>query len=159
MPRLLALVGLLAATAGCQARNPYAAFGPATVPPPGMQAPPPYYPPSGAAAALETPTTSPAEPPLSASVADATSPPPRSAFTADASDREPIRIVENPQPAARTARGSGSSLVSPPPPPPATAPPGGVSRVRMDPSVAGASYSQDGPALIESPATGQWRPR
>jgi hypothetical protein len=44
---LVALIGLALVTAGCRNQNPYAMFGPATVPPPNLPAPPPggYYPP------------------------------------------------------------------------------------------------------------------
>lgn len=47
---LLPLAALAILSAGCRNQNPYAMFGPSTVPPPNMAAPPPagYYPPPAA---------------------------------------------------------------------------------------------------------------
>jgi hypothetical protein len=106
MKRAMALA-LLAVLTGCQSQNPYSMFGPNRVPTPGTQGQAPYYPatPGAAAGGVSRPSIS----------ADSSAPPVSSrSLAADSSDKEPIRIVENPAPAARTAtsgatRNSGSS--------------------------------------------------
>src|SRR5262245_49421225 len=103
---LQSLIGMAAwaLLAGCQAQHPFAASGPARVPPPGMDSPAPYYPPpSGAIAA--PPKASPPAMGSRASISAETAPLATSSpgIAADPADREPIRIVENPAPAARTA--------------------------------------------------------
>src|SRR5262245_35698619 len=99
MKRLTVALGVTALLAGCQAQNPYSMFGPNRVPTPGMQAPAPYYP------ATAGSTTAPAAQPTSRPSISVASPAPSApaATISDAGDQEPIRIVENPGPAARTA--------------------------------------------------------
>ena len=156
MKRQVAMLGAAVLLAGCQAQNPYALFGPNRVPTPGMQAPAPYYP-ANASAAPATNANSAIGGRTSVSVA--TPAPGTSSMTmTDAGDKEPIRIVENPAPAARTAtsgatRSAGTPADASPSngAPPATS--GKSSRIfRSDPSVA--------PAAFESAATpGQWKSR
>jgi Prokaryotic membrane lipoprotein lipid attachment site len=182
MKRVFALVGALATLAGCQSQNPYAAFGPATVPPPGLQTPP-YYPPSVGAATTSAPGTAAApaatstRPSVSAE-GTLSSTAAGSAFVADPADREPIRVVENPAPAARTAqqRSSTSPAVGPSSAPAGSSPaynraPGyvpapsptsgqGSSNFRPDRTVTPAGYQQTLGPLVETPAdAGQWRAR
>lgn len=63
--RSLLVIALMVFAVGCQEQatwqNPFAPFGPATVPPPGMQGPPgTYYPaPAGAVPGMTVPTTTP----------------------------------------------------------------------------------------------------
>ena len=63
--RSLLVIAIVFFAVGCQEQatwqNPFAPFGPATVPPPGMQGPPGIYypPPAGAAPATTVPTTTP----------------------------------------------------------------------------------------------------
>jgi hypothetical protein len=177
-----ALLVAALALGGCQAQNPYAAFGPAKVPPPGMQMAP-YYPPAA-----------PAPPPITSGNSMTTSPrvsitaepgavTPKVSFAAEPTDREPIRIVESAQPATRTAAvpaarnsaPSPSSGATPSgyapagtapnynrtrgydPPPPSGGQSGGAQPLR---SVAPASYEQAARAFTETPAaSGGWRAR
>ena len=147
---------LVAATSlvGCQSQNPYAWFGPHRVPTPGQPTPAPYYP-ATASAATPTRTSISAESPPSAA----------STTIADAGDKQPIRIVENPAPAARTAdagttrsAGSNAAPANGSPinlgPPPATN--GKSSRASSDPGIQRASYEQ--PAATTASA-GQWKSR
>jgi hypothetical protein len=140
---------LLAALSGCQTQNPYSMFGPNRVPTPGPQSTVPYYPPMpGAAASGSRPSVS----------ADAPAPiAPTKSLTAAASDKEAIRIVENPSPAARTAtsgatRSAGSSAI-PAPAAPATPSNEKSSRtIRADGNVVPASFESGS-------AAGQWKSR
>jgi hypothetical protein len=187
MQRLLAIIALMAISVGCQAENPFAFFGPARVPAPGAQSQAPYYPPTGSASTQPIGSTAvPAASPLARSSSAATVRPSVSAdntmsvssgssFVTDAGDREPIRIVENPSPAARTATapafGNGSappgatpSTISPPPQnnnrgytTPSTS--GKMSgNSGRDSSVAPASYEQSLAPQMGGPS-GQWRAR
>jgi hypothetical protein len=180
MQSKLAAWVLVALLAGCQARNPYAAFGPATIPAPGMQAPQPYYP----------ATASTASPPpaigSSAASGPTAAPLPGTAFVADATDNQPIRIVENPA-ALRTATapatptggapvGSESYPAAQPGAERTTSP--ALNRLRgfipaapathgtapatfhADPRVAPAGYQQPLSGFSEAPAAaGQWKAR
>ena len=157
--------------AGCQAQNPFAAFGPARVPPPGMDATAPYYPPSPGTIAAPPSQSSPATG-TRASISAPSSPLGSSSpsIVAEPADREPIRIVENPAPAARTAAvparspapasGSNTPPASPPSTRPAgpTAPTSGASSsFRWDQNVTPSSYQT--PAASTDASIGQWRPR
>jgi hypothetical protein len=172
MPRVLLFVCLGAAAIGCQAQNPYAAFGPPTIPSPASNQLP-YYPPGTASAATQ-PTATVSRP--SVSVSGPSTVAPRSPITAEASDREPIRIVENVTP-TRTASAGRPGVSSPgqPSPNPPHAPmssgqplpktsPGsnqsGQNHV-LDSQVAPATYQQRASGgFSEKPATpGQWRAR
>jgi hypothetical protein len=163
----------LVVLAGCQAGNPYAAFGPATIPAPGMQTPAPYY------AATAT-----ASPPSSAGIAEPAGShayeAPASRFMADSSDSQPIRIVENPA-AIRTATAPASASPSPNAGPqaapgsvpPAAAPPirdrlrgfipaspaMGHPATRLDPRVVPAAYQQPGTFAEPPAAAGLWKAR
>jgi hypothetical protein len=168
------LLVAIAWTAGCQSQNPFAAIGPPTVPAPGSAQAPPYYPPT-----TSPPSASKTNPPVvngrisvSADV-EASRPSGSSAIVADPADREPIRVVENPNPPTRTATAPARTAPAKAPAatPPASAPPtnvlpgtkaGGQSgaRIRIDPAVAPAGYEQPGTGFVESkPANGQWRAR
>lgn len=126
MTRLLVLVTTV--VAGCQSQSPYAMVGPATVPAPTTAQTPPYYPPpSGGQPPGATASTRPsvsAEGSIAATPGSIAATPARPSFTAEPSDREPLRIVENPTPTrtaaapGRTNNPAGKSL------PPATAPRG-----------------------------------
>src|SRR6476660_176597 len=100
---LLLLTAILTAGAGCKTNNPVAAFGPPTVPAPKTLQAPPYYPgganPTGA---LSAPPSASGR--LSVS-AEGNSPSTlaRSTNRSEPAEREPIRIVENPSAATRTA--------------------------------------------------------
>lgn len=195
MRHLLSIIAALAIFSGCQSPNPFAVFGPSTVPPPGVPSPTPYYPQGSSAIASSSgansaPAGIPSSPPvsgsasvtsprLSVSAADSTSSrAPGTNFVADPLDREPIRIVENPAAAARTA--AVPQPVSKPTPSNATpsgvlpptnspsgitpAPPGGSFKtsasVRNDPNVAPATFQSPAGPFVESPAgNGQWRVR
>jgi hypothetical protein len=183
MQRALAGMAVIAVATGCQVQNPYAAFGPATVPPPGMQTPSPYYPPT--TPALAAPPKSGPSAGSRASISAESTPlalAPRAGIVAEASDREPIRIVENPAPVARTAAApsrsatpagqtpSGGPISTQPSPAPATTPPsrpfgtapapGGAStNYTLDRSVAPATFQATPATPAGSAASGQWRAR
>jgi len=159
MLRALVLFGVVA-LAGCQSQNPYALFGPHRVPTPGIGTPAPYYPANvSAAPGAATPTagstgrvsvSADAAPPLSATTSAA----------ANSADKEQIRIVENPQPAVRTAaspRSPGTSGTIATPPSGSALPPSTSGKssqsTRTDTSVTPAGYEQP------APATGQWKAR
>ena len=148
MSRILGILGLAVAFAGCQAQNPYSVFGPQRVPTPGMQTPAPYYPPTAGAAAAASPPSAGAATGRQSVSADS---PPRSLSapkSTEAGDREPIRIVENPAPAARTAAAPKSAGGAAPPPTRDKS----SSTHRRDDSIA--------PAVFEATAeTGQWKSR
>jgi hypothetical protein len=142
MRRMMGLWLLAALVAGCQARNPYAAFGPATIPAPGMQTPAPYYP----AAAAQVP---PAEPD------DRQPSDPRP--LADPADAQPIRIVENPTP-IRTTAAPGAAAPSQDGVPKAAA---GTAAAAgpFDPYVAPAGYVHPLPGIGTPAARSGWRAR
>jgi hypothetical protein len=168
MPRVLCSICLFALVAGCQAQNPYAAFGPPRIPAPAANQLP-YYPPGGASAAAQ-PAASSTRP--SVSVSGPSSVATRSSIAVDAADREPIRIVENAAP-TRTAdlgRGKSQPQVAPQPiRPPQSLPPGPVTppknatgqSARVDAAVKPASHEspEQGAFREAAPATGQWRAR
>ena len=183
MQRALAGLAAIVVATGCQVQNPYAAFGPATVPPPGMQAPAPYYPPATPANAAP-PKNGPATGSRASISAESTplALTPRPGLVAEASDREPIRIVENPAPVTRTAAAptrsatptgqtpSGSPISTQPSTAPATtgpsrplgtapAPGGASTNYTVDRSVAPASYQTAPATPTGSAASGQWRAR
>jgi hypothetical protein len=123
--RVLGSLVAIALLAGCQSQSPFAAFGPPTVPAP-TTSQAPYYPPSatvpqrGGSSAAATPQR------MSVS-AEAPAPAPqlRGTILAEAGDREPIRVVENPQASARTAAAANRGPAptnSPLPTPNATSP-------------------------------------
>jgi hypothetical protein len=107
-PEMIRAFSMLSAAAllfGCQAQNPFAMFGPATVPAPGAQSPSPYYPtgaPQGAIAASGSTGTTASKLP-SVSGEPSTLAAPSNRFVADPTDKQAIRIVENPAAAARLA--------------------------------------------------------
>jgi hypothetical protein len=157
----VALIGAAVMLGGCQAQNPYALFGSQRVPTPGMQTPAPYYPANASAAPAANSTGTAASGRLSVSASAA---PSQAAVTiSDAGDKQPIQIVENPAPAARTAntgatRSAGTPLTPAASSPASTAPlaptSGKSSRlIRTDSNVAPASYEQ-----AAAPSTG-WRVR
>jgi hypothetical protein len=110
MTRGFTLLVALAMFAGCQTQNPLAAFGPATIDAPRSAQAPPYYPPttltgdktsspsSGATSTAATPRLNVSAETVALSVPQKT--------TAQQADQEPIRIVENPTAAAKTASAS-----------------------------------------------------
>jgi hypothetical protein len=167
--------------AGCQSQSPFAAFGSATVPAPKTTQSAPYYPPNPTAS---TPTaeTRVASPRLSVSAEDRSAIAiPRSKFLADPADREPIRIVDNPSAATRTATStnrtapatnSPAPMALPPaintpaattnrlPPPPSAGSQKGAMKFRTDTAVTPASYQQPAATFVETPAaSSQWRAR
>jgi len=187
MQRVLLPIFTAALLAGCQVQDPFAAFGPSRVPSPKTAQSAPYYPPTSTAS-KQPPAPPPATPRISVS---AESNPPLailSRFKADAADREPIRIVENPS-ATRTASApsrtqtpgtttSPSQPLAPPAgparlpangkpaspqsalPPKSASPTATSPSYRTDPAIAPATFYQPAPAFIEStPATGEWRTR
>jgi hypothetical protein len=134
MRLLLFFIAALCA-AGCQASNPYAVIGPATVPAPTTAQAPPYYPPNNdPAAAPRATAVANTRPSVSAESAPAMEPAAQRTvtqpFVAQPADSQPLRIVENPQAGTRTAsagRGSTPVGTSPSgplalPPPPTTTP-------------------------------------
>ncbi len=153
MLRGLACGCLVMALAGCQAQNPYAAFGPHRVPPPGMQTPAPYYPAGGAAPPAAGPAAAAGAKSGRVSVSVSQ---PASASTAavsadDVAAQPPIRIVENPAPAAAPR----TSNTAPPAVPASAAPSGAGKSSQID-----RADSRLAPAAYESAATaGQWKAR
>jgi hypothetical protein len=125
MWRMLLLVIAIGSAAGCQAQNPYAAFGPPTIAAPTTTHGQPYYPP---AAAPQRANPNAIPPNQRLSVSAETTPiaqVPRTSVAADPADRAPIRVVENAAAAARTA--AVTPRVATPAnalPAPATSPPG-----------------------------------
>src|SRR5439155_12161066 len=183
MERLLVLLTVSATAAGCQMRSPLAAFGPPTVPAPTtLQSAPYYLSPSAATSRQAALGSRSGGSRLSVSAEGNSSPPlARSAARSEPADREPIRIVENPSMATRTAAVPTRSTTAPstgvlptmpqPPgsrpkgaapgsvPPPANSPTGKMP-VRHDAAVMPAAYQQAAPAFVEPPApAGQWRAR
>ena len=165
MARVLGWLGLLAAITGCETPNAYAPFGPPTIPAPAANQLP-YYPPGGVSATSPPAATS-TRP--SISVSGPSSATPRAAITAEAADRQPIRIVEK-EPPTRTAD-SGRATTKPPQPvaqpqsapsPPVAAPKHSTNqRTRLDTAVEPASRESDAQsAFREAPAAaGPWRAR
>ena len=165
------LVAMLLA-AGCQVQNPLAAFSPRIRPPTTSQTP--YYPPTSAAP-QRTGSATPTSPRLNVSAESSPTPLPARSFVAETTDREPIRVVENPS-ATRTAsstnRTSSPAANSSVPAAPSS---NGTPRslpgvtpqsrnlpgpIRRDTGVIPASYEQNSPAFTETaPTPGQWRAR
>jgi hypothetical protein len=116
MERVVVAAAILLA-AGCQAQNPFAAIGPSKVAPPATSQALPYYPAGGAgvasgrggAGAGPAAAERPARISVSAEGAARTGPP-QNTIVAEPADREPIRIVENPSGAARTANAARNAL-------------------------------------------------
>jgi hypothetical protein len=179
MKRVLLLIGL-SIVAGCQAQNPFAAFGPSTVPTPTAAAALPYYPPAGQTAAAGKAIAPPASTPRISVSADQSSPlaAPRSAFIPDPADSQPVKIVENPSlPATRTAAGTrspapaagGAFPSAAPTAAPRNASPPALDRQRgyLSPptgnragAVVPASFESDAAAIRPaSTGSGQWRAR
>jgi len=172
MQRVLFSTLAAALLTGCQVQDPFAAFGPPRVPAPKTAQTAPYYPPTGTAAKQPLAPATTSTPRLSVSAegnpAPLTSP---SRFAAESTDREQIRIVENPSStrtaSAATRSPTPSGVQTPPQPPsqPSTTPKmptsGKSSGVfRSDPAVAPAAYKQSSPAFVEpAAADGQWRAR
>ena len=161
MSRVLGMVGIAAALAGCQAQNPYSAFGPNRVPPPGMQSPAPYYPAGATAAPAAAPASAGAATTGRLSVsAKSSAPSSPIASRAQTSGEDAIRIVENPAPAARTAAAGGtrSAGAAPAAAAPSSSPPAVPTREksssidRKDVEVAQAAYET-------AAAPGQWKSR
>lgn len=175
--RRILILSCAAALAGCQSQNPYAFFGPTRVPPPGATSPAPYYPDASAGPAIASTGTSAGQGPA-APIAPASARPTLSAdampsassssssFATDASDLEPIKIVENPVPAQRTAS------VPPPrsnslPPQPASIPPTFGQPPSAPPAApASGKSTSTAPksgvvpaAFFESAPQGQWKAR
>jgi hypothetical protein len=165
MPRVLTFVIAYTLLVGCQTQNPYAAFGPPTIPAPNTTETPPYYPPSGAAAGAGPKAAVASTRPF-VSASGPSIPAARPTFLADPTDREPIRIVEDNDAAARTAAASRVKAAAPRHPTPVIQPPRGAptplpprtgftpsGKSLRDPAVAPAAF-------VEAPATaGQWRAR
>lgn len=173
MRRTLAACLAAALLAGCQARNPYAAFGPATIPPPGMQAPAPYYPAAyPAAGAAGTSSAAGSANSAIPAAADPLGSAPPARFAVDASDAQPIRIVENPAPirtaTAPTATSGAGAFENAPGSQPAGAPssPPPLNRMRGDAApqtasgaVVPASYVQPSGLSAPTATSGGWRAR
>src|SRR5262245_30008255 len=152
MDRVLLSILASGLLAGCQVQDPFAAFGPSRVPAPKTAQSAPYYPPTNTASTqppIPAPTASSR---MSVSAEGNPTPPTTSPsrLATDSSDREPIRIVENPS-ATRTASApsrtlspSGSQAPSQPPLQPPPPPTNGKSsgNFRTDPAVAPASFKQ-----------------
>jgi hypothetical protein len=187
MERVLLWLGTIALLAGCQSQNPFAAFGPPTVPAPTTSPTAPYYPPTATGPQRATPKSAGPSTRMSVS-AEGTSPAPRSSFAADPADRDPIRVVENSAAQTRTAStGNRSPTPGPSPPqapgapaaptktstggkpsatpqssywPRSPAPAAAAPTFRTDSAVVPAGYQQSAPAFSETPmANGQWRAR
>jgi hypothetical protein len=168
MVRVLGWLCLPVLVAGCQAQNPYAPFGPPTVPAPAANQLP-YYPPGGVSQAAQPAATN-TRP--SVSVSGPSGSAPRGSITTDAADREPIRIVENAAPTRTADSGRGKSQppaalqpIAPPrnlPSAPVN-PPRNASgqNARLDSAVKPANYDAVAPSGFReaAPATGQWRAR
>jgi hypothetical protein len=107
MQRTLLLTGALA-LAGCQSQSPYAVIGPPTVPAPRSAQAPPYYPPLAGGGAPALPASTRPSVSVDRQSELAASP---GALSAEPADREPLRIVENPAAAARTAAAPGKPNV------------------------------------------------
>lgn len=125
MIRAFSMLSAAALLVGCQAQNPFAMFGPATVPAPGAQSPSPYYPtgtPQGPIAASGSTGTAASKLP-SVSGEPSTLAAPSNRFVTDPADKQAIRIVENPAAAARLATApradavmqAPATLMAPPP--------------------------------------------
>ncbi len=171
------LIGLAAMSllAGCQAanwQNPYAAIGPATVPPPGMKeaaegyyTPPPATPTIGVAttpAAAETAAA--VRPSLAGAVRTEIGVSPRTTPSTSISTEPPIRIVEaepaaTPKPIKATSQPSSSFPIREPAPvtpgvvsttPLSSTSSSSVPAIKFNPSAAPAELSQ----LPRPPATG-----
>lgn len=167
MVRALGRFCLVILVAGCQAQNPYAPFGPPTIPAPAANQLP-YYPPDAANAAA-APAATATRP--SISVSGPSSDLPRSTVTSNAADREPIRIVENPDPTrtadSRRGKPQPQPVARPQSGQPAPAPPQSPlrnatgQRSRPDAAVQPASHQSASPAVFQetAPATGAWRQR
>ena len=174
--RTALILSAIAVLPGCQSYNPLAVFGPATVPAPGSSQSQPYYPPSVAKTDRATASAS-TRPSVSAEGGPPVAVHGRT-VTADAGDREPIRVVENSSPtrtAAAPSRGNSpaagkaaipaSTPVGSPALPTNSLPSGKPtsspqSRLQADPMVAPASYQPSPAAFSARPAeTGQWRAR
>src|SRR5262245_3208195 len=174
--RTALILSTSALLAGCQSYNPLAVFGPATVPAPGSSQSQPYYPSTVAKSNSAAPSvlTRPSVSAENGSPAPVRGP----MVTANAGDREPIRIVENPSPTRTAAAPSRSQSPAPgkattpaqapvgtpalPANPLPSSKPGASpqSRFRADPAVAPASYQPSAGAFSERPAeAGQWRAR
>jgi hypothetical protein len=124
MTRVLVVLSALALAAGCRTpeSNPFAAIGPATIPPPTIEMPGSYYTtPPGAAAGAAAPLPANSLPSISVPSGGSAAPQPSiprapysfgslapgsasaPSFAADSADREPIRIVEAAPSEARIA--------------------------------------------------------
>ena len=165
MRRVLHFVGACMLLAGCQSQNPYAAFGPPTIPAPSTTQTPPYYPPSGGAASANEKGPATSDRP-SVSVRGPSPPAARSAVIPEAADQEPIRILEDSAAAARTA--AASRAKAPPPrqstpaiQPPRAAPPAAPPKTGYLPGGKTLREAAVAPAtFVEAPpAAGQWRAR
>jgi hypothetical protein len=166
--RVATLICAIVLATGCQVQNPLAAFSPRIASPTTSQAP--YYPPSATAPQPARAAVS-ASPRLSVSAETNAAPPPSSrTLIADATDREPIRVVENPAGARTASSGNRTSAPAgnqaPRTLPPINAiprQPGSAPQSRnivSDAVVMPAAYQQNIPAFTESaPASGQWRAR
>jgi hypothetical protein len=127
MGRVVLLLGAVA-LAGCQAQNPYAAFGPPRVPAPTTSQSLPYYPPSAGAAALQGSGASASAASTRMNVSAEGQPsiqPSRAGLAADPADREPIRVVENAAGGTRTASAAGRATAEPTNNQPTSRPPSG----------------------------------
>lgn len=169
MKRLSLLMLSAVFLAGCQVQDPFAVFGPPRVPAPTTAQSAPYYPPTASAPKQPTAIAPAISPRISVSAEDKPSPlNSGSRFAAESTDREPIRIVENPSP-TRTASASSRSQTPTPgaipmqlpaqPAGPPKLPPGGKLTspqsgvFKTDPAVAPATF------IESAPASGQWRAR
>jgi len=103
MLRILLVVTAVAAIAGCQVQDPFAAFGPPRVPAPKTAQSTPYYPTTADAKSASPPPPT-GSPRISVSADDKKQTPAAlTRFASDPADRQPIRIVENPSAGTRTA--------------------------------------------------------
>jgi hypothetical protein len=144
MKRVLLLWGAIA-LGGCQVQNPFAAFGPPRVPAPTTAESLPYYPPTATATQRTSPATPAASPRLSVSAeGNSVAQVPRSRFVADPADREPIRIVDNPAAATRTASSAARTAAPAVSPPVQGAQPAGVAPIRSVPAAAPGGAPQSG---------------
>jgi hypothetical protein len=116
LKRFLLIVSSVLACAGCQSADPLAAFGPYRVPAPTTAQPAPYYPANGTAAPVVSEKAAPTR--VSVSAEGPLVPASQPRFAAEPSDREPIRVVENPTANTRTA--AAPSRTTPAEPPPTT---------------------------------------
>lgn len=160
MERFVVLLSAMGLLAGCQSQNPFAAFGPPTVPSPTTTQAIPYYPPTTAASNRTTASITAPSTRISVSAEDTTPPPPpRATNVANAADRETIRIVENPAAQTRTASAANRSPTTGSPPPANPAVPPALQPVPVNPLPNGTPVNSPQSKFVPSPPSPAALPR